>query len=653
MTTTFSGGTIDGNILPSQTGYDLGNSGQRWDGFFQNVDFSGYFSGPGASVSVLAYGAVPDCKSVVTASVTSGSNVLTAPSATFTSADTGKTCIVRNQSTFAVVAKGTLTFVSSSQCTMSVTSSATLTGNAWLMWGTDNGTAIQNALTAAAALTTGPTVADYISPYNYPLKLGWVDLKFPTTSSGSAYLFTPQLTVARKVNINAEAMLVSAVGTKAASDRTFSIIFSPGAHCERLLIDNCEGMGVSFGTAVTAGGSYIGTLHSWHAGGDYDATKSPKSQMCVRFLGYSYYVNQIFTKRGNVGVGISSTDSYFNQIDNVGASTGLLFYDDGTIASNVHVAHHTADTVSNAAVVIEVGANLTGKTFMGGADGDYGIDSGANVGSYDVHGINWKLVINNSPVLRGLLVRNTVDSVFDLHFSNQKFSFDSATPITQCIEYGSSNSGFLTINLSYDGAIATLYSGTQFGILNVKTDTGTQKTYVGNEQVLELTTSLNKSIALSPFSAATAHGDATLYWAYNGTIGATTARSGAFTTVSSTGVASLQRVKATGTALVAGDFALHANWGAGATVTSVTGTDQGWNITVTAAGTPGASPTVILTFKDGTWTSAPIVISKMVGGTGAITDLTDSATATAWTVTFNGTPVAGSTYVISGIAMGR
>lgn len=121
-----------------------------------------------------------------------------------------------------------------------------------------------------------------------------------------------------------------------------------------------------------------------------------------------------------------------------------------------------------------------------------------------------------------------------------------------------------------------------------------------------------------------------------------------------TGNSLVKRLKASkGTALVAGDFVLHANWGVGAAISAVTGTDQGWNITVTAAGTPGASPTVVLTYKDGTWTSAPVVISKMVGGTGTITDLSDSTTATVWTITFNGTPVAGSNYLISGIAMGR
>jgi hypothetical protein len=116
-----------------------------------------------------------------------------------------------------------------------------------------------------------------------------------------------------------------------------------------------------------------------------------------------------------------------------------------------------------------------------------------------------------------------------------------------------------------------------------------------------------------------------------------------------------RRINTTGgTALVAGDFALSAGWGNTAAVSAVTGTDQGWNITVTCGGTGiAANPTITLTFKDGTWTNSPIAMSKMVGGTGTITDLSDAPTATTWVITFNGTPVDTKTYIISGIVMGR
>ena len=113
------------------------------------------------------------------------------------------------------------------------------------------------------------------------------------------------------------------------------------------------------------------------------------------------------------------------------------------------------------------------------------------------------------------------------------------------------------------------------------------------------------------------------------------------------------RIKTFGTALVAGDFVLSAGWGAGSTVTAVTGTDMAWNITITAAGVPSANPTVTLTFKDGSWTNVPICVSKWNGGTGAAAFVQDAPTATTDVITFLALPVAALTYILSGVTIGR
>jgi hypothetical protein len=114
-----------------------------------------------------------------------------------------------------------------------------------------------------------------------------------------------------------------------------------------------------------------------------------------------------------------------------------------------------------------------------------------------------------------------------------------------------------------------------------------------------------------------------------------------------------KRLFGSGTALVAGDFVLSGGWGAGAAVSAVTGTDMAWQITVTAGGAPGPNPTVTLTFKDGTFTNVPICQTKMVGGTGAYAFLSDAPTATTNVITYQGTPVAGLTYILSGYTIGR
>lgn len=110
----------------------------------------------------------------------------------------------------------------------------------------------------------------------------------------------------------------------------------------------------------------------------------------------------------------------------------------------------------------------------------------------------------------------------------------------------------------------------------------------------------------------------------------------------------------TGTALTAGNFVLSSEWGSTATVSAVKGYDPCWEILVTAGGTGIlGSPTITLTYADGTWTNSPIAISKMVGGTGSISDISDISTATSMVLTYNGLPSSGSTYLIRGLVIGR
>lgn len=107
------------------------------------------------------------------------------------------------------------------------------------------------------------------------------------------------------------------------------------------------------------------------------------------------------------------------------------------------------------------------------------------------------------------------------------------------------------------------------------------------------------------------------------------------------------------TALVAGDFALSAGWGSTATVTSVSGTDTAWRITVTSQGSGiGASPTVTHTFKDGAYANVPYCNSKQAGGTGGPVLMTEVPTTTQNVITAVGTPTTGQTFVIQGLVIG-
>lgn len=110
-----------------------------------------------------------------------------------------------------------------------------------------------------------------------------------------------------------------------------------------------------------------------------------------------------------------------------------------------------------------------------------------------------------------------------------------------------------------------------------------------------------------------------------------------------------------GTAVITGDFALSAGWGTTASVSAIqTGSrDTRGRITVTSSGTgQAANPTIVLTFHDGAYTSAPFAVVCRSGGSQRSVPVEVTTTSTTMTISFIGTPVAAETYVISYMVMG-
>lgn len=109
------------------------------------------------------------------------------------------------------------------------------------------------------------------------------------------------------------------------------------------------------------------------------------------------------------------------------------------------------------------------------------------------------------------------------------------------------------------------------------------------------------------------------------------------------------------TLLVAANVVPSAGWGTTASVGSLSGTPLSnptrFQFTVTSAGTgQAANPTIAITYPGTGGTFAqPYWTCKQTGGTGTNTSITGegTATTTAMTLTFNGTPVASSTYQIT------
>ena len=102
-----------------------------------------------------------------------------------------------------------------------------------------------------------------------------------------------------------------------------------------------------------------------------------------------------------------------------------------------------------------------------------------------------------------------------------------------------------------------------------------------------------------------------------------------------------------GSSIGPSNITLSSGWGSAASVTA-SGTSQRFTASVTASGTTAANPTIAINFTN-TWPLTPIFICKMVGGTGAVANVTGENTATtgSMTLTYNGTPGSSSTYIFN------
>jgi hypothetical protein len=122
------------------------------------------------------------------------------------------------------------------------------------------------------------------------------------------------------------------------------------------------------------------------------------------------------------------------------------------------------------------------------------------------------------------------------------------------------------------------------------------------------------------------------------------------------GTTPVNRVRANqGTALTTAKVGTLTGWGTTATVSSVSGTDSAGTINISSSGTGQTiNPFFVLTFADGTWTTAPLVMVNRADGFAPVAYcMVDSTTATTVTIGLSGTPVAGTTYTINFTTIGR
>jgi hypothetical protein len=114
------------------------------------------------------------------------------------------------------------------------------------------------------------------------------------------------------------------------------------------------------------------------------------------------------------------------------------------------------------------------------------------------------------------------------------------------------------------------------------------------------------------------------------------------------------RLQGTGTTLTFSDFSNPAStgWGTGATISGITGTDTGFNFTITAGTSPSLDPYTTLTFHDGPWSSIQSIIANWGSG-GAASDILTTNTLSSVTMTYLGLPIAGQSYRMGVVVIGQ
>jgi len=107
-----------------------------------------------------------------------------------------------------------------------------------------------------------------------------------------------------------------------------------------------------------------------------------------------------------------------------------------------------------------------------------------------------------------------------------------------------------------------------------------------------------------------------------------------------------------GTALTTGNFSI-SGWGTGASIAAASGTDTLAVIQISTGTSPAANPTITLTFADGSFSPGGYgVFVSQDSGNPTFAHVTHGGSFTAWTVTFQGTPTASSTYKFRILTMG-
>lgn len=421
-------------------------------------------SGNVTEIDVTNYGAVADAVTVSDIVCTNNSPNVSSASANFTtSAKAGQKIKIYDVANNVYVFLGSISqVVNNTTLLLSGNASAsTVSGNAIAYWGTDNATAINSALTAAAA-----TIQQNYTGVNTPSGTGYATVKFPVVSGiGSGYLFASTLVTTRNVLWSGPAMLFSAVGN-GASDRTWAITCTGGIQIDRIIMEVGGGMGIQNGTIGQQSSSFITQLQIWNAGTNFNGGLAPASQIALELNGNDYTITKYWSKGGNIAIWMNQvSDMRMSLPEIIGAASAIV----AAGCENCQINKFTFDTCSFAGFTIDGCHNFfaDGNTFSVNNTGlTYAIALGLN----DHTNINKNIRIGlNAQRCGGILayIDYTQDSTFDLLGSNSSNYSGGGVPITYMVQYGTHNVGMLRTDAVRDNVTAghtiNNYTGTSFG----------------------------------------------------------------------------------------------------------------------------------------------------------------------------------------------
>jgi|GEM_PF-2516950 len=404
-------------------------------------------------------GAVPDAVYLTDATVSG--TTLTSASATFTSADVGKSIKVTTGNTNVAVFRGTISaFIDAHDVTLSGSVLTTCSTTCKTYYGTDNASNLGTAFTNAIALSNSLVGSN--SGNN-------VHVVMPTQTNGGGYLFASQIDTTDHngvLTIDAYAPLYSNVGI-GTTESTVPILWE-NSSVSTLNMNVLGGVGPQTGDASYT--SHNITLNNYQV-----LQVGFFGQKGLSCKGFGWTLGKMLIQNGSVGYAWDSCqDIHGLGGEQVCTGTNNCISTNGTEDVSMNAS---CDTVTNNCLRIDYTHSgiFNGKCFNNSSGAVTG--GGVSIGSVNHGSASSGLTVNFDGQAcggNGLFLDNTAGAVtVNLNLTNTPSNSGYTHNFSNCVSYGTTGStGPVQVNCTRDAAIAD-FTGTQQGMLTVSTPTRT------------------------------------------------------------------------------------------------------------------------------------------------------------------------------------